>query len=50
MDHLKRLEKDHQISEDERKKQEAVVQQATDRHIRDIDAALAAKEEEIVQV
>lgn len=50
MDHLKRLEKDHQISEDDRKKRETQVQQATDKHIRDIDAALATKEQEIQQV
>jgi ribosome recycling factor len=50
MDHLKRLEKDHQISEDDRKKRETQVQQATDKHIRDIDALLATKEQEIQQV
>ncbi len=50
MDHLKRLEKDHQISEDDRKKRETQVQQATDKHIRDIDVALATKEQEIQQV
>ncbi len=50
MDHLKRLEKDHQISEDDRKKRETQVQQATDKHIRDIDNALATKEQEIQQV
>lgn len=50
MEHLKKLEKEHQLSEDDRKKRETQVQQATDKHIKDIDAALASKEEEIMQV
>ncbi|MGE3142103.1 MAG: ribosome recycling factor [Hyphomonadaceae bacterium] len=50
MDHLKRLEKEGQISEDERKKRETLVQQATDKHIKEIDQSLSAKEEEIMQV
>jgi len=50
MDHLKRLEKDGQLGEDDRKKRETQVQQATDKHIRDIDNSLATKETEIQQV
>lgn len=50
MEHLKKLEKEHQISEDEHKKQHDVVQKATDSHIKEIDDALAAKEKEIMQV
>lgn len=50
MEHLKKLEKEHQLSEDDRKKRETQVQQATDKRIKDIDASLAAKEEEIMQV
>ncbi len=50
MDHLKRLEKEKQISEDEHKKIGEQVQKTTDRHIKDIDLALATKEEEIMQV
>ncbi len=50
MEHLKRLEKDGQISKDDHKKRETQVQQVVDKHIKDIDGALAAKEEEIMQV
>ncbi|MBP6011983.1 MAG: ribosome recycling factor [Alphaproteobacteria bacterium] len=50
MEHLKKLEKEHQISEDEHKKQHDVVQKATDQHIKEIDDSLAAKEKEIMQV
>lgn len=50
MDHLKRLEKEKQIGEDEHKKQAEQVQKITDQHIREIDNALATKEEEIMQV
>jgi ribosome recycling factor len=50
MDHLKKLEKDHAISEDEHKKLGAEVQKATDDHIKKIDDSLRHKEEEITQV
>jgi ribosome recycling factor len=50
MDHLKKLEKEHAISEDEHKKLGADVQKATDDHIKKIDEALRHKEEEIMQV
>jgi ribosome recycling factor len=50
MEHLKKLEKDHAISEDEHKKHGAEVQKATDDHIKKIDDALRHKEEEITQV
>jgi len=50
MDHLKKLEKDHAISEDEHKKYGAEVQKITDDHIKKIDDALRHKEEEITQV
>lgn len=50
MDHLKKLEKDHAISQDEHKKLGEDVQKATDDHIRKIDDALKHKEEEITQV
>ena len=50
MEHLKGLEKGHQISEDEHKKQAEKVQKATDAHIKEIDDALHAKEKEIMQV
>jgi ribosome recycling factor len=50
MEHLKKLEKEHQISEDEHKKQHDLVQKATDAHIKEIDDALSSKEKEIMQV
>lgn len=50
MDHLKKLEKDHAISQDEHKKFGEQVQKATDDHVRKIDSALKTKEEEITQV
>jgi ribosome recycling factor len=50
MDLLKRLEKDHEISEDDHKKRSADVQKATDAAIAEVDALLKTKEEEIMQV
>lgn len=50
MDLLKKLEKDHAISQDEHKKFNEQVQKATDDHVKKIDDALRHKEEEITQV
>jgi ribosome recycling factor len=50
MDHLKRLEKDHAISEDAHRKQADELQKLTDDHIREIDQALQAKDQEIMHV
>jgi ribosome recycling factor len=50
IDVLKKLLKDHAISEDDLKRDEADVQKATDQAIRDIDLSLASKEKEIMQV
>jgi ribosome recycling factor len=47
-DDLKTDEKKKEISEDDRKRLEAEVQKLTDATIADIDAALAAKEKEIL--
>ena len=47
---LKKLEKDHKISEDDHKHEADLVQKATDEVIREIDQALAAKEKEIMTV
>jgi len=49
MDALKQDEKKHQISEDERKRLEVEVQKLTDETIKEIDAAMSAKENEILQ-
>jgi ribosome recycling factor len=50
IDVLKRLLKEHAISEDDEKRHETEVQKATDQAIRDIDLSLAGKEKEIMQV
>jgi ribosome recycling factor len=50
LDVLKKLLKDHAISEDDEKHQEAEVQKTTDIAIKDIDTSLATKEKEIMQV
>nr|WP_294167331.1 ribosome recycling factor [uncultured Sphingomonas sp.] len=48
MDALKQDEKKHEISEDERKRSETEVQKLTDDTIKEVDAAAAAKEKEIL--
>jgi ribosome recycling factor len=50
MDHLKKAEKDHQISEDDLRSQSDRVQKMTDETISTIDSLLAEKEAEIMQV
>ncbi|MGF1610849.1 MAG: ribosome recycling factor [Kiloniellales bacterium] len=50
MELLKRQEKDGEISEDEHRHWSEEVQKITDAHVKLIDAALAQKEEEIMQV
>jgi ribosome recycling factor len=50
MDVLKKLEKDHVISEDDQRKNSTKVQELTDRLIKDIDQMLTTKEAEIKQV
>ena len=50
LDILKRLLKDHAISEDDEKLHETEVQKATDLAIKEINFSLSAKEKEIMQV
>ena len=50
LDVLKKLEKDHKISEDDDKRQADQVQKATDQAIAEIDQMLATKEKEILTV
>src|SRR6201993_2971263 len=50
IDVLKKLLKEHAISEDDEKHQETEGQEATDEAIHEVDASLAAKEKEIMQV
>ena len=49
MDVLKKLEKDHQISQDDHKRLDAEVQKLTDDAVKEIDQIVAAKEKEILQ-
>lgn len=50
MEHLKKLEKDHEISEDQHKRLAEQVQKETDQFVKQVDAAVRTKEEEIMQV
>ena len=50
MDGLKKLEKDHKISQDEHRQRSDEVQKTTDQHIKMIDDALVLKEKEIMHV
>ena len=50
MDMLKKMEKNGEISEDDHRLWEEEIQRLTDEHIKAIDAALAHKEGEILQV
>jgi ribosome recycling factor len=50
LDVLKKLEKDHQISEDDGKRSSEQIQKATDDAIAELDRMLATKEKEILTV
>ena len=50
LDVLKKLEKDHKISEDDGKRSADQVQKATDESIAEVDRMLATKEKEILTV
>jgi ribosome recycling factor len=50
MEVLKKLEKDHKISQDDQHNLGEDLQKLTDAHIRDIDQAMHSKEQEIMQV
>jgi ribosome recycling factor len=50
LDVLKKLEKEHKISQDDEKRHSGDVQKATDQAIGDIDHMLAAKEKEVLTV
>ena len=49
-DHLKKMLKDHEVSEDDEKQAVAEVQKMTDQHIEQINDALKKKEAEILEV
>jgi ribosome recycling factor len=50
MEHLKKLKKDSEITEDEQKLGETELQKTTDSHIKDLDKIAADKEKEIMSV
>jgi ribosome recycling factor len=49
-DAIKKLVKDKEATEDEQKRTEAETQKTTDKHIAEIDALVAAKEKDIMEV
>ena len=49
-DKLKKLEKDHEISEDELHGRQDEVQKMTDKYIEQVDEVVAAKEKEIMEI
>jgi ribosome recycling factor len=50
VDAVKALVKDHKITEDENKRASDQLQKTTDKYVKDIDALVAAKEKEILEV
>ncbi len=50
MDTLKRMEREHELSQDEQHMWSDEIQEMTDRHIQSIDETLAQKDSEIMQV
>ncbi len=50
MDHLKKLKKTSQITEDEQKKAEKDLQELLDKNIKRVESALAAKEKELMAI
>jgi ribosome recycling factor len=50
VDELKHLHKDHKITDDDHKRANDQVQKLTDKYIKDLDALLATKEKEIMEV
>src|SRR5438132_3370785 len=49
-DSLERMERDHDISEDELKRAEKELQRLTDQHVAEVDQVLSAKEKELSEV
>ena len=49
-DHIKKLLKDKEISEDEARRGEEAVQKLTDKYIAETDKLLAAKEEDLMAI
>ena len=49
-DHIKKLLKDKEISEDEARRGEEAIQKLTDKAIAEVDKILAAKEEDLMAI
>jgi len=49
-EHLKKIEKDGEISADENKKAQEEIQKLTDKYIKEVDQAVVTKEKEIMEV
>jgi len=49
-EHIKKLEKDHDVSEDDGRKAQQRTQEMTDKHIKDMDHLFELKEKEILEV
>ena len=49
-ENLKMLEKEKEITEDERKRAEKDVQQVTDEYVENVDELVAAKEQEVMEI
>jgi len=50
MNDIKEMLKEKLVSQDDERRAEADVQKLTDKHIADVEALLAAKEKEVMQV
>ena len=50
MDYVKKLKKNYEITEDDQKKAEKDLQDMLDKYIKKVDAALAAKEKELMAI
>lgn len=49
-DHIKKAEKDHDVSEDNSKRAQENIQEMTDKYIKQIDEVIKAKEDEIMTI
>ncbi|MBI5059104.1 ribosome recycling factor [candidate division KSB1 bacterium] len=49
-EHIKRLEKEHKVSEDESRKSQDKTQEMTDKHIKEMDHLFELKEKEVLEV
>ena len=50
MDHIKKLKKNNEITEDDQKQAEKDLQDLLDKYIKQVDVALAAKEKELMSI